>query len=178
MLTGSIGIASVIGLGAASALSPNQTTDINAATMFKTATSNDNHTFRVKVEALEANAIANLSSSSNKDAVKTFGNQYMAAKETFHTTKANAVNTFITQITNGDNVATSENQLINTFNMDASNYLNSIQVAKNQLANTLGNKSPNANSVKTIFVNGLNTDESNLGNSFQTAKNDFTNTVV
>jgi hypothetical protein len=177
VLAGSVGISTVIGLGAASALSSNQTTDIAAATTFSNAVHTDKHAFRLKVDALESNATSNLQSSTNKGYVKTFSDEFKAASTTFHNAKKSSIDTFKSQITAGDDVATSENQLVNSFNVSAANYMNSIQVAKNQLANSLGQKSSNANDVRSQFVGSLDTDTSNLSIQFQQDKNNFANTV-
>jgi hypothetical protein len=147
-----------------------------AANTFETAVVNDTNDFSSDVNNLQSQAEQQLSTGGETD-FTTFDSSYNSAVSTYATSVDNAFDTFRAQATSDANTATSKDQFIDEFNNAKADYLNSLDAAKNQLANSLSQLSGNGNVVKDQFIDGFNSDRDAYSNTLEQAKNDFAATV-
>jgi hypothetical protein len=147
-------------------------TDVAAANTFETALINQTNTFTDQVTALQQQAESQLSSGGVTD-FSSFDSQYNDATSIYASTVSQAFDTFRSQVMSFANTAVSKDQFIDEFNNAKANYLNSLQAAKNQLANSLSQLSGNGNVVKDQFIDGFNNDSADYSNNLEQAKNDF-----
>jgi hypothetical protein len=182
LLLGSLGIVAMIGFGAVSAQTGSSggtgygsgtATDVAAADTFESDVLAYNNTFTQQVQVLETTALAQLQSTSSTTDFSSFNAEFNTATDTYLNTTSNAFDTFRAQVLSYANTATSKDQFIDEFNNAKANYLNSLEAAKNQLADSLGQLGSQANVIKDQFIDGYNTDSAALSNNLEQAKNDF-----
>lgn len=147
-----------------------------AADTFQSSVVADNNTFVQQVNALEATAKQQLQAGGVTD-INTFSSSFNAATSAFQNANDNAFNTFRAQALADANTAASKDQFIDQFNHAKADYLNQLDAAKNQLADSLSKLGNNGNVVKDNFMNGFNSDRDAYSNQLEQAKNDFAATV-
>jgi hypothetical protein len=182
LMLGSLGIVAMIGFGAVSAqigsssgtgYGSGTATDVAAADTFESDVLAYNNTFTQQIQGLETTALNQLKSTSSTADFEAFNTEYNTATATYFNTTSNAFDTFRTEVQSYANSATSKDRFIDEFNNAKANYLNSLQAAKNQLADSLGQMGSEANVIKDQFIDGFNTDSAALSNNLEQAKNDF-----
>jgi hypothetical protein len=152
-------------------------TAVAAANTFEDSLASSTVTFDDQITTAENNLDASLVNTSGMS-VTTFNSEFNTDTLAYANTVGSAFDTFRSQVMADANTATSKDQFIDQFNNAKATYLNSLDAAKNQLADAINQLGGNSNAVaKDQFMDIFNSDRDAYSNALEGYKNTFAATI-
>lgn len=149
---------------------------VAAADAFETAIDQETDIFTNRVSGLSDEVHKSLDAE-GRTSTDAFDARFSAATAAYDDDLDEAFDNFRSDVENAADTAETRNEFIDRFNRAKAEYLNALDVSKNQYAAELSNMGHGANVAKDRFMNGFNAVRDSYSNKLEEAKNAFADSI-